>query len=57
MLRKNSFTDKVTRCMAEGSPPGNQGEADAGKFFMSGDLYQMSALVGRKHSAGYEGAL
>ena len=58
MKKNNSFTDKERAAWHEGRRHGNQGEADAGNFSVSGDTcINCGAPLGRKIPEGYEGAL
>ena len=58
MKKNNSFTDKERAAWHEDRRHGNQGEADAGNFSVSGDTcINCGAPLGRKIPEGYEVAL
>lgn len=58
MTKNNSFTDKERAAWHEARRHGNQGEADAGNFSVSGDTcINCGAPLGQKIPEGYEGAL
>jgi len=58
MTKKSSFTDKERAAWHEDRCRGNQREADAGDFSVSGDIcINCGAPLGRKIPEGYEGAL
>lgn len=58
MTKNNSFTDKERAAWHEDRRHGNQDEADAGNFSVSGDTcINCGAKLGRKIPEGYEGAL